>query len=164
MELVKPAFGLTFWMVLGFLIVLFHLTKFAWKPILQALHDREKSIDEALNAAKKAKEEISNLKADNEKLLAEARQERDKILKEARITKDNIINEARDKATLEADRLLALAREGIHNEKMAAITDLKNQVALLSVEIAEKVMKQQLSNDDKQKALVADLLKEVKMN
>lgn len=164
MELVKPAFGLTFWMVLGFLIVLFLLTKFAWKPILKALHERENSIDEALNAAKKAKEEIAGLKADNEKLLAEARQERDQILKEARITKDSIINEARSKATVEADRLLTLAREGIHNEKMAAITDLKNQVALLSVEIAEKVMKQQLANDDKQKALVADLLKDVKMN
>ncbi len=164
MELVQPAFGLTFWMVLGFLIVLFLLTKFAWKPILKALHERENSIEDALNAAKKAKAEIEGLKSDNEKLLAEAKQERDQILKEARITKDNIINEARNKATAEADRLLALAREGIHNEKMAAITDLKNQVALLSVEIAEKVMKQQLANDDKQKALVADLLKDVKMN
>ncbi|HMR47040.1 MAG TPA: F0F1 ATP synthase subunit B [Bacteroidia bacterium] len=164
MELLKPAFGLTFWMVLGFLIVLFLLTKFAWKPILNALNERDKSIEDALNAAIKAKDEMANLKADNEKLLAEARQERDKILKEARVTKDNIINEARDKATAEADRLLTLAREGIHNEKMAAITDLKNQVALLSVEIAEKIMKQQLADDGKQKALVADLLKDVKMN
>ena len=153
MELLKPAFGLTFWMVLGFLIVLFLLTKFAWKPILNALNERDKSIEDALNAAIKAKDEMANLKADNEKLLAEAR-----------VTKDNIINEARDKATAEADRLLTLAREGIHNEKMAAITDLKNQVALLSVEIAEKIMKQQLADDGKQKALVADLLKDVKMN
>lgn len=164
MELVKPAFGLTIWMVLGFLIILFLLTKFAWKPILKALNEREQSIDDALNAAKKAKEEIASMTADNERLLAEARQERDKILKDARLTKDNIINEARDKASVEAERLMVLAREGIQNEKMAAITDLKNQVALLSVEMAEKIMKQQLANDDKQKALVAELLKDVKMN
>jgi F-type H+-transporting ATPase subunit b len=164
MELVQPAFGLTFWMVLGFLIILFLLTKFAWKPILNALDEREKTIDEALNAAKKAKEDIANMTADNERLLAETRQERDKILKEARITKDSIISDAREKATVEAERLMTLAREGIHNEKMAAITDLKNQVALLSVEIAEKIMKQQLANDDKQKSLVTDLLKNVKMN
>jgi len=164
MELVQPAYGLTIWMVLGFLIILFLLTKFAWKPILKALNEREQSIDDALNAAKKAKEEIASMTADNERLLAEARQERDKILKDARVTKDSIINEARDKATVEAERLMVLAREGIQNEKMAAITDLKNQVALLSVEMAEKIMKQQLANDDKQKALVAELLKDVKMN
>lgn len=164
MELVQPAYGLTIWMVLGFLIILFLLTKFAWKPILKALNEREQSIDDALNAAKKAKAEIASMTADNERLLAEARQERDRILKEARVTKDSIINEARDKATVEAERLMVLAREGIHNEKMAAIVDLKNQVALLSVEMAEKIMKQQLANDDKQKALVAELLKDVKMN
>ena len=164
MELVKPAFGLIFWMVLSFAIILFLLKKFAWPVILKALDDREQSIAEALNAARKAKEEMSALKADNEKLLQEARNQRDAILKEARDAKDSIINEARSKATEESDRLRRIAREEIQNEKMAAITDFKNQVANLSVQIAEKVIRQQLASDDKQKALVSDLIKDIKLN
>ncbi len=164
MELVKPDFGLIFWMLLSFGILVFLLTKFAWKPILKALKEREHSIEDSLRSAEKARNEMANLKADNEKLLAEARNERDKILKEAREAKDNIINEARGKASEEADRLIKIARESIHNEKMAAITDLKNQVANLSIEIAEKVIRQQLSTDEKQKALVAEMLKDVKLN
>ncbi len=164
MELVKPDFGLIFWMLLSFGILVFLLTKFAWKPILKALKDREQSIEDSLRSAEKARQEMANLKADNEKLLAEARNERDKILKEAREAKDNIINEARSKASEEADRLIKIARETIYNEKMAAITDLKNQVANLSIEIAEKVIRQQLSTDEKQKALVAEMLKDVKLN
>ncbi len=164
MELVKPEFGLVFWMTLSFLIVVFILSKFAWKPILSSLKERETSIEDALNAAKKAKDEVANMKAENEALLQEARMERDRMMKEARDTKDAIISEARTKAKTESDRLLAIARESIQNEKMAAITELKNQVATLSIEIAEKVIRQQLANDEKQKALVSDLLKDVKMN
>lgn len=164
MELVKPEFGLVFWMTLSFLIVVFILSKFAWKPILNSLKERETSIEDALNAAKKAKDEVANMKAENEALLQEARMERDRMMKEARDTKDAIISEARTKAKTESDRLLAIARESIQNEKMAAITELKNQVATLSIEIAEKVIRQQLANDEKQKALVSDLLKDVKMN
>jgi F-type H+-transporting ATPase subunit b len=164
MELVKPDFGLIFWMLLSFGILVFLLAKFAWKPILKALKEREQSIEDSLRSAEKARNEMANLKADNEKLLAEARNERDKILKEAREAKENIINEARGKASEEADRLIKIARESIHNEKMAAITDLKNQVANLSIEIAEKVIRQQLSTDEKQKALVAEMLKDVKLN
>lgn len=164
MELVKPAFGLVFWMLVSFSIIVFLLKKFAWPVILGSLNEREKSIADALNAAQKAKEEMANLKADNEKLLAEARNQRDLILKEARDAKESIINEARSKATEEADRLTRLSREQITNEKMAAITELKNLVASLSIEIAEKVIRQQLSTDDKQKQLVQDLLKDVKMN
>lgn len=164
MELVKPAFGLVFWMLVSFSIIVFLLKKFAWPVILGSLQEREKSISDALNAAEKAKLEMASLKADNEKLLAEARNQRDLILKEARDAKESIINEARSKATEEADRLLRLSREQIQNEKMAAITELKNQVATLSIEIAEKVIRQQLSNDDKQKQLVQDMLKDVKMN
>ncbi len=164
MSLVTPDIGLLFWMLVSFLTVLFLLKKFAWKPILKALKEREDSISDALNAAKKAKDEVAELKSDNERILAEARAERDKMLKEARDAKDAIINEAKSKATTEADRLITIAREAIKNEKMAAITELKNQVAALSVEIAEKIMKQQLANDDKQKALVADLLKDAKLN
>ena len=164
MELVKPDFGLVFWMTVSFLIVVFLMRKFAWGPILTMLKERETSIEDALNAAKKAKEEVANMKAENERILQEARNERDKMLKEARDTKDAIVNEARTKAQVEGDRMITIALETINNEKMAAITELKNQVATLSIEIAEKVIRQQLSSDEKQKALVQDLLKDVKMN
>jgi F-type H+-transporting ATPase subunit b len=164
MELVKPEFGLVFWMTVSFLIVVFILRKFAWGPILSSLKERETSIEDALNAAKKAKDEVANMKAENEQLLKQASNERDMMLKEARDTKDAIVNEARAKAQSEADRMITAARESIQNEKMAAITELKNQVATLSIEIAEKVIRQQLASDDKQKALVNDLLKDVKLN
>jgi len=164
MELVKPEFGLIFWMSISFLIVVFLMRKFAWGPILSSLKERETSIEEALNAAKKAKEDVANLKSENERILQEARNERDMILKEARETKDMIVNEARTKAQVEGDRMITIAREAITNEKLAAITELKNQVATLSIEIAEKVIRQQLSNDEKQKALVQEMLKDVKMN
>ena len=164
MELVKPAFGLVFWMLISFFIILFLLRKFAWPVILKALDDRERSIADALNAAERAKEEMTLLKADNEKLLQEARNQRDMILKEARDAKDSIINEAKQKATEESDRLRRIARDEIQNEKMAAVTELKNQVAALSIEIAEKVIRQKLDKDEKQQALVNELLRDVKMN
>lgn len=164
MELVTPAIGLLFWMVISFGIVFFLLKKYAWKPILDMLKERETSIQDALDAAQRAKQEMANLKSDNERILMEARNDRDIMLKEARETKDAIINEAKSKASVEADRLIKIAREAIQNEKMAAITELKNQVATLSIDIAEKVIKNQLANDDKQKALVAELLKDVKLN
>jgi F-type H+-transporting ATPase subunit b len=164
MELVKPDFGLVFWMTVSFLIVVFILRKFAWGPILTSLKERETSINDALNSAKKAKEEVANMKAENERILQEARNERDKMLKEARDTKDAIVSEARTRAQVEGDRIITIARETIQNEKLAAITELKNQVATLSIDIAEKVIRQQLAGDDKQKALVNDLLKDVKLN
>lgn len=164
MELVKPEFGLIFWMSISFLIVVFLMRKFAWGPILSSLKERETSISDALNAAKKAKEEVANMTAENERILQEARNERDVLLREARETKDQIISESRARAQVEGDRLITLAREAIVNEKMAAITDLKNQVAYLSIEIAEKMIRQKLSNDDQQKALVQEMLKDVKMN
>ena len=164
MELVKPEFGLIFWMTLSFLIVFFLLKKFAWKPILNSLKERETSIEDALNSAKKARDEVSNMKAENERILQEARNERDILLKQARETKDQLINEARTKAQVEADRIITIARETINNEKMAAITELKNQVATLSIEIAEKILKSELSSDDKQKALVSNLMKDVNLN
>lgn len=164
MELVKPDFGLVFWMTVSFLIVVFLMRKFAWGPILSSLKERETSIEDALNAAKKAKEEVANMMAENERILMEARNERDNMLKEARETKDMIVNEARTKAQTEGDRMITIARETINNEKQAAITELKNQVAKLSIDIAEKVIRQQLSNDEKQKTLVQEILKDVKMN
>lgn len=164
MELVKPAIGLVFWMLLGFSIIFFILWKFAFPAILKGLKDREQGIQDALDAAKKAREEMSGLKAENERILQEARNERDQMLKEAREAKEAIVTEAKTKAQQEADRLLAIARESIHNEKMAAVTELKNQIATLSIEVAEKLIRENLSSDEKQKELANKLVSEVKLN
>ena len=164
MKLVTPDFGLVIWMTLTFLTVLFLLSKFAWKPILKMISDREKTIEDALLSAENAKKEMARLTANNESLLREAQAERDAMLKIARETKDQIINEARAKATTEAERLIAIARESINNEKMAAVTELKNQVAQLSLQVAEKLVKQQLSSDEKQKELANTLINELKLN
>ena len=164
MQLVTPSIGLLFWMLVSFGIVFLILKKFAWKPILDMISEREASIEDALNAARKAKEEMVALKNSNEKILFEAKMERDKLMKEAREMKDAIIAEAKTKASKEAEKIIASARENIQNEKMAAITELKNQVATLSIEIAEKILKQELSADDKQKSLVNNLLQDVNLN
>jgi F-type H+-transporting ATPase subunit b len=162
--LLNPSYGLVVWTLLAFLTVLFLLKKLAWKPILKALQEREDSIQNALDTAKKAKEEMLALQANNEKILNEAKAERDKLMKEAREMKEIIINEAKTKATQEADKLIASARENIQNEKMAAITELKNQVATLSIEIAEKILKEELSSPEKQKTLVKTFLDDVNLN
>lgn len=164
MELVKPAFGLVFWMFITFGIIVFLLKKFAWTPILTMLREREQGIQNALDSAKKAKEEMASLQLNNERILNEAKAERDRLLKEAREMKDSIVNEAKSKAGKEAEKLLAAARESINAEKMAAITELKNQVAVLSIEIAEKILKEDLSSQDKQKALIKTLLDDVTLN
>ena len=164
MKLITPDFGLVIWMTLTFLTVLFLLSKFAWKPILKMISDREKTIEDALLSAENAKKEMARLTANNESLLREAQAERDAMLKIARETKDQIINEARAKATTEAERLIAIARESINNEKMAAVTELKNQVAQLSLQVAEKLVKQELSSDEKQKELANTLINELKLN
>jgi F-type H+-transporting ATPase subunit b len=162
--LLNPSYGLIVWSLVAFLLVMFLLKKFAWKPILQMLQEREQSITEAIESAKKAKEEMTALKADNEKIILQAKAERDGILKEAREIKEKMIAEAKSLASKEAEKLTAIARESIHNEKMAAITELKNQVAHLSIEIAEKILKQELSEKDRQKTIVKNLLDDVKMN
>lgn len=164
MGLVTPAFGLLFWMLLSFLTVMFILAKFAWKPILKMIKDREKSIEDALQSAENAKAEMNNLKAENEKILQAARNERDAMMKEARDIREQMIAEAKGKAKAEGDKMLASAREAIQNEKMAAITELKNQVAQLSIEIAEKIIARELSAENKQKELIGDMLKSVKLN
>ncbi len=164
MKLITPDFGLVIWMTLTFLTVLFLLSNFAWKPILKMISEREKTIEDALLSAENAKKEMARLTANNESLLREAQAERDAMLKIARETKDQIINEARAKATTEAERLIAIARESINNEKMAAVTELKNQVAQLSLQVAEKLVKQQLSSDEKQKELANTLINELKLN
>lgn len=162
--IVDPEPGLVIWMSVTFLTVLFLLTKFAWKPIMKMIKAREASIEDALKAAEKAKAEMAALNAENERIIAEARQERDRLMKEAREMKDAIIAEAKSKATVEAEKIMTSARDTIRNEKMAAITELKNQVAQLSIDIAETILKQELSGEDKQKALISNLLKDVKLN
>ena len=164
MELVTPDLGLAVWTTLAFLILLVLLRKFAWGPILGAVKDREESIEKALSAAEEAKKEMAALHASNEALLKEAREERDKLLAEARDTKDQIVAEAKTSAKAEAEKIMKQANEAIELEKKAALTEIKNQVAVLSLEIAEKVVKDQLSSDDKQKALVDKLIDEVKLN
>lgn len=163
-SLTTPGIGLIFWTTIVFLLLVFILSKYAWKPILNAVKTREQGIEDALAAAEKAKTEMQELKAGNEKILAEAKAERDALLKEARDTKDSIVAEAKAKATKEAERIMTAAREQITNEKNAAVTELKNQVAALSIEIAEKILRSELSSDDKQKALVNNLMKDVNLN
>jgi len=164
MSLITPDIGLLFWMFVSFGIVLFILKKFAWKPILDSVKEREDSIEEALAQAGKAKEELEKLQANNEDLLKQAREERDLLIKEAREAKDNMINEAKGKAKEEADKILVSARETIESEKIAAVAELKSQVAVLSIEIAEKILKDELSTEDKQKKLVNNLLEDVNLN
>lgn len=164
MDLVTPGFGLIFWTSLTFLFLLVILRKFAWKPILGAVSDREESIKNALAAAEEAKKEMQNLQADNERILKEARAERDGMLKEARELKENIVSEAKEQAKIEGDKMIKNAQATIESEKKAAVAEIKNQVAELSINIAEKVIKEQLTNKDKQLKLVDDMLVDIKLN
>jgi len=162
--LVTPELGLIVWTTLVFCILFFLLAKFAWKPILKAVKERENFIKDALNSAEDAKRTIAKLKANNEELLNEARIERDVILKEAREIKEKILAESKNLAKVEAEKIIASARKSIQHEKMSAITDLKNQVAVLSIEIAEKILKDELSSADKQKAIIDNVIKDINLN
>ena len=164
MDLVIPSIGLIFWTSLVFIILLFLLGKFAWKPILKSVKERETKIETALEASEKAREEMAALKSQNEDLRKEALAERDSLLKEAREMKDKIVAEAKNTAKEEGERIIESAREAIKNEKLAAVTELKNQVAVLSIEIAEKIVREKLSTDEKQKTLVDGLVEEINLN
>jgi F-type H+-transporting ATPase subunit b len=164
MELVTPGIGLLFWMTLSFGLLLFVLGKFAWKPIMKAIHEREESIETALNSAEKAREDMMALKSDNELLLKQAKEERDAMLREARKLKEGILEEARSKANEEGRRIIDAARESIQFEKMAALTELKNQVAVLSIEIAEKVLEQELADKGKQQQFTEKLIDKIKLS
>jgi len=164
MPLVMPEAGTIIWMLIIFGIVLFILKKFAWKPILNALKEREESIANALNSAEEAKKEVAGLKADNEKIIAEARLEKDAILKEAKELKEKIVLEAKEKAGQEAQKTIDQARQQIQAEKTAAINDIKKQVAELSVMIAEKVIKKQLDGKGEQEKMVDGLIDDIKLN
>lgn len=164
MELLTPSFGLIFWTLLAFLIVLFILKKYAWKPILNSLDQREKGIADSLQTAERVKAEMAQLKNENEELMAKAREERGVMLKEARETKDRIINEAKEQAKIEANKIITEAQQAINAQKMAAITDVKNQVGKLVVEVTEKVLRRELGNTAAQEAHIKDLVDEVKLN
>jgi len=156
--------GLIIWTTIIFTLLLIVLKKFAWKPILNSVDERNKSIEEALKAADNAKEEMASLNADNERILQEARVERDTLLKEAREIKNSIINEAKEQANTEAEKILTSTKEQISNEKMKALTELKNQVAELSIEMTEKVLKSELSDAVKQKEFISKSLKQSELN
>ena len=155
--------GLFFWQTVIFVCLIFLLKKYAWKPILDSVNEREEGIKNALLSAEKAKEEMASLQSDNEQTLKKARLERDGLLKEAREIKQKLIDDAKNEASAEAKKILIQAQETIKSEKNAAIVDLKNQVANLSVEIAEKVLKEKLSNDKSQMELVNELVKDVSL-
>jgi len=155
--------GLFFWQTIIFVILIFLLKKFAWSPILKAVNDREQGIKDALDSAEAAKKEMQSLQADNEKIMKEARVERDSLLKEARDLKNSMISQAKDEAKAEAQKIIESANEAILNEKNAAVSDIKKQVASLSIEIAEKLLKEKLSDDNKQMQIVEDLIKDVKL-
>ncbi len=163
MGFVTPDYGTIFWMVIIFGIVLYVLKKFAWKPILNALKDREESISEALSSADKARKEVEGLKAGNEKIIAEARKEKDVILKEAKAVKDKILAEAKEQAIKEGQKIIESARQQIEAEKKAAVSEMKLQVTELSVLVAEKIIQKELKDKNVQEEIVNDLLKDLKM-
>ncbi len=159
-----PDPGLIFWTLLIFVIVYFFLARFALKPIQTALKKREDDIQASLDEAKKAREEMANLKAENEELLRQAQEERAAILREAKETKESIIGEARDKAKEEAQRIVASAKEEIENKRMEVLTNVKNQLGMMAIDIAEKLTRNELKGKSEQESLVNTLVDEIKFN
>jgi F-type H+-transporting ATPase subunit b len=164
MELLLPGLGLIFWTLVAFILVFIILRKFAWKPILSSLNERERTIAGSLETAERVKREMAQLKSENEDLMAKAREERSAMLKEARDTKDKIVAEAKEQAKVEANKIIAEAQQAIQAQKMAAITDVKNQVGKLVIEVTEKVLRKELSNKEAQEEHIKGLVNEVKLN
>ncbi|MBL0267399.1 MAG: F0F1 ATP synthase subunit B [Chitinophagaceae bacterium] len=164
MELLLPKIGLLAWTLLAFLIVFFILRKLAWPAIIKGLRERENTISEALATAQKVKEEMALMKSENETLLAKAREERAAMLKEARETKDRIINEAKEQAKTEANKIITEAQAAINTQKMAALTEVKNQVGKLVIEVSEKVLRRELANKEAQEAHIKGMVDSVKLN
>src|SRR5574344_783459 len=164
MELITPSFGLLFWMLIGFGILFFILAKFAWPVIIKSITAREKHIEEQLSEAAKARKEMKNLKSEHEALLLKAKEERDSILAEARKISEKMYEEAKEKANKEAQILIEDAKKAIFYEKMKAVTEIKNEIAQMSIEIAEKVLGEELSDKPRQEALVAKWVKDVNIN
>lgn len=164
MELLLPKLGLLIWTLLAFLIVFFLLKKMAWPAIIKGLRDRENTITDSLATAQRVKEEMALMKSENETLLAKAREERAQMLKDARETKDRIVNEAKEQAKTEANKIVTEAQAAINAQKMAALTEVKNQVGKLVIEVSEKVLRKELGNKDAQEAHIKGLVDEVKLN
>lgn len=164
MDLVTPGIGLTFWTVLIFGLLLIILKLFVWKPISQVLDKRNKSIDDAISSAEKAREEMKQLKANNEVIIAQAKAERDKMLVDARNIKEKIIEDAKTEANLEVKSIMENAKKEISNMKKAAYEDIKNQVIEVSIEVAQKILKQELHDSKVNDELINDLLKDAKLN
>lgn len=164
MGIVTPDLGLIFWTSIVFICLLFILTKYVWKPVLGAVNKREQNITEALELAEKTKKEMIALQASNENLLKEARAERDNILKDAKEISVRLVEDAKNAAKVEAEKIMISARESINSEKASAIAELKNQVAILSIEIAEKVVRGELSSNSKQKDLAEKLAGDINLN
>lgn len=164
MELVLPQFGLFFWTLVLFLIIFFILKKFAWKPILNGIKEREDTIVNALKSAETARAEMANLKSENEKLLQEARIERDKLLKEARSMKEQIIAVGKEQAAIEAAKILETAKRQIESERRATLLELKNQVGQLSVDLAEKILKRKMEDEAQQLSFANDQIKDFNLN
>jgi F-type H+-transporting ATPase subunit b len=164
MDLLTPSFGLIIWTLLAFLIVFLILKKFAWPAIVKGLKDREHSIADSLATAERVRAEMAQLKSENEELLAKAREERAVMLKEARETKDKIINESKEQAKVEASKIMAEAQAAIEAQKMAALTEVKNQVGKLVIEVSEKVLRRELGNREAQEGYIKGMVNEVKLN
>ncbi|MBN8821999.1 MULTISPECIES: F0F1 ATP synthase subunit B [unclassified Spirosoma] len=164
MELLTPNIGLLFWQIVAFGGLFFILRSFAWKPILASLKEREENIQSALDLAEKTRREMAAMKADNEKLLAQARSEREAILRGAKETADKLIAESRDKAESEGKRILEQARETMQNERQALVMQMKKEVVSLSLDIAEKVLRKELSDKSAQEKLVNDLVATSSLN
>ncbi|RYG53988.1 MAG: ATP synthase F0 subunit B [Chitinophagaceae bacterium] len=164
MDLLLPHLGLIFWTLLAFLIVLFILKKFAWKPIITGLNDREAKIAESIASAERVKLEMAQLKSENENLLAKAREERAAMLKEAKEIKDKMIGDAREEAKVQAAKIVTDAQASINNQKMAAMIDIKNQVGKMVVEVSEKILRRELSNKAEQETFIRQLTDEIKLN
>ncbi len=164
MDLLTPELGLFFWTLLAFLSVFFLLRKFAWKPILNALSERETGIAESIATADRLKQEMSQMQNENEKLMAQAREERTQMLKDARIEQERIINKAKEDTKAIADKMLAEARQQIEQQKMAALTEVKNQIGNLAVEVAEKVLRKELAGAENQSKYAHTLVEEIKLN
>lgn len=164
MELLTPELGLFFWTLIAFLAVFFILRKFAWKPILKSLHERESGIAESIAAADRIKAEMAQMKNENEQLMAKAREERSAMLKEAKIEQERIINKAKEDTKAIADKMLSDAQKQIEQQKMAALTEVKNQIGNLAIEVAEKVLRKQLATADSHNEYANTLVEDIKLN
>ncbi len=164
MDLLTPEFGLFFWTLIAFIAVFAILGKYAWEPILNSLGEREKGIADSISIAEKVQKEMKQLQADNEKLMAQAREERTVMLKEAKEMKDRIINEAKEQAKVEANKIVIEAQQQIQQQKMAALTEVKNEIGNLAIEVAEKILRKQLNSTEGQDAYIEMMANNIRMN